>query len=172
MGEMFSSLVALGTLQAWLYRIDSKTALRATGFHALLYFSLLMFVQGLKIFCALFEIQFYEIPLLALILFLVFAPRPLDNFLVFGPTSGWTPNFYLLTGFAIGFLWQTREVGGDPLRFAEGYGWSFFAAALLPIFSAIKERLALLDTPAPFRGLPVFVTATGIFLLGLLSFIH
>ena len=72
------------------------------------------------------------------------------------------PDFYLLTTLWVGLAWFSY-----PVRdFRAGFLWSFLGAGLLPILSAIKERLDLSDQPEWFAGLPAFLTAAGLFLLG------
>ena len=181
MENMCSELVGLATAQVWLYRMNSKSALRSVGVHTLFYFFLLAFVQGLQIFCSLFAVEFYMIPLLSITLFFVFGGRIATGggsafspkgFPVFQRASAWVPDFYLFTGLWVSLMWNAQAVPTGPADFAKGYFWSFFAAGLLPIFSEMKERLALLNAPAGFQGLPLFMIAAGIFLLGLLSFVR
>ena len=167
-----SSLVALATAQVWLYRVDSKEAIRSIGFHTLFYFFLAVMVEGLGVFCSLFEVNFYEVPLFCLAMFFTFG-RPVRGFPAFVRTAPATPHFYLFTSLWFGLMWMTDgPAAASPLHFAHGYYRCLFAAALLPVFSALRERLSLLEAPPPFRGLPIFMVASGIFLLGLLSFVH
>ena len=167
-----SSLVALATAQVWLYQIDSKEAIRSVGFETVFYFFLAVIVEGLGVFCSLFEIRFYEVPLFCLAMFFIFG-RPVQGFPAFVRPSPAVPHFYLFTGLWFGLMWMAVGPRAEgPLHFAHGYYRCLLAAALLPVFSALRERLSLLEAPLPFRGLPIFMVASGIFLMGLLSFVR
>lgn len=169
---ILSSLVALATAQAWLYRVDSKEAIRSIGFHTLFYFFLSVAVEGLSVFCSLFAIQFYELPLFCLAMFFIFG-RPVQGFPAFANSVPAVPHFYLFTSLWFGLMWMANgPETANPLHFAHGYYACLLAAVFLPVFSALRERLTLLETPPPFRGLPIFMIASGIFLIGLLSFVR
>ncbi len=164
----FSALVGLASAQVLIYQINSKQALRAYLFFGFLYFFLFSFAWGLGIFCDLFSITFYKIPLLSLVLFLVFG-RKASGFPRFQKAFQEAPDFYLLSSLWISLIWVAFFQGSSLLS---GFFWSFFAALLLSVLAGIKERLALINPPNAFQGFPLFLAAAGFLLLGLHFFIN
>lgn len=170
-----TELVALVVGQILLYRISSRQALRTFWFLALFYLFLFSVVQGLQVFSRSFSIVFYEIPLLGLALFFVFG-NGVNGFPQFPKISAKLPDFYLLSGLWVSLIWfgefsRVEESASLSTSLTSGFLQSLFAAALFPVLAGIKERLALLNQPNEFRGLPVFLISAGILLLGFVFFL-
>ena len=165
MNWLFPSVVGLALAQVLLYRIDSRQALRAFGFLGIFYFFLFALVQELKIFCTLFSISFYDLPLLSITLLFVFG-REIRRFPRFARAVNSAPQFYLLTSLFMSLIWFKFLPSADS--FVRVFLWSFFAALLIPLLSGIKERLLLSNAPDAFRGLPLFLLAAGLLLLGMI----
>ena len=170
-----TELIGLAIGQVLLYRISSKQTLRTFWFLSLFYFFLFSFVQGLRIFCSSFSISFYEIPLLGLVLFFVFG-NGVSGFPRFQKTFLNIPDFYLLSGLWVSLIWFGEFSGAEEsvsvsTSLTNGFLQSFFAASLFPVLAGIKERLALLNQPNEFRGLPIFLISAGLLLLGFVFFL-
>ena len=173
-----AELVGLVSAQAVCYRISSKQALKTFWFLGLFYFFLFSFVQGLKVFCDLLSISFYKLPLLSIVLFLIFG-RGVNGFPSFQKAFRETPDFYLFSSLWISLIWMGSfssacmpEPVSASISLLHGFFWSFFTALLFPVLAGMKEKLALINPPDEFCGLPVFLIATGLLLLGLVFFIR
>ena len=171
MNWLLVELVGFVSAQAILYQVDSKEALKTFWFLGFFYFFLFSFVQGLHIFCGLFFISFYEVPLLALALFLVFG-RGMNGFPSFQKAFRELPDFYLVSGLWISLAWRTffPHPPLDAVSLLEGFFLSLWAALMLPVLAGIKERLALYKAPEVFRGLPLLLITAGVLLLGVVFF--
>ncbi len=177
MNWCLAELAGLVSAQVIFYQTSSKQALKTFWLLGLFYFFLFSFVQGLLIFCNLLFIPFYEIPLLSLALFFVFG-RGVNGFPSFQKAFREVPNFYLFSSLWISLIWIGFSRGHNLqseqaiTSLLHGFVWSFVAAFMFPVLIGIKDKLALMNPPNVFRGLPVFLIATGILLLGLVFFIH
>ncbi len=171
-----AELIGLVSAQAVFYQVSSKQALKTFWLLGLFYFFLFSFVQGLQIFCNLFFISFYEVPLLSLALFFVFG-RGVIGFPSFQKAFREVPDFYLFSSLWISLIWigffsgQDREPEQAIQSLLNGFVWSFVTALMFPILVGIKEKFVLMNPPNEFRGLPIFLIATGILLLSLVFFI-
>ena len=179
MNGLLFELVGLASAQVIFYRIHPKQAVKTFWLLTFFYFFLFSFTEGLRIFCNRFLISFYELPLLALALFLVFG-RGIRGFPRFQSAFREAPDFYLFSGLWVSLIWlggfppagQVQTPANITHALLNGFFQSFFAAFSLPILAGIKERIALLNPPEEFRGLPIFLMVTGIVLLGLIFFTH
>ena len=179
MNGFLFELVGLASAQVIFYRVNPKQAVKTFWLLAFFYFFLFSFTEGLRIFCNRFLISFYELPLLVLVLFLVFG-RGVRGFPRFQIAFREAPDFYLFSGLWVSLIWlgefppagQVQAQANITHALLNGFFQSFFAASLFPILAGIKERMVLLNPPEEFRGLPLFLMATGIVLLGLVFFIH
>lgn len=165
MDWFFPAVVGLALTQVIFYRVDSRKALRTFALLGIFYFFLFAFVQGLKIFCTLLTISFYDLPLLTLVLFLIFG-RELKTFPRFERVGRFVPQFYFWTSLFISLIWFAFPFSRES--FVGAFFWSFFVALLIPILSGIKERLSLSNSPEMFQGLPLFLLAAGILVLALM----
>lgn len=156
-------LVSLAVAQVLLYQVHPKKALKSAFFLGAFYLLLFSFAHGLRLFCATFSISFYELPLLALSLWLVFG-KTLKGVPRFEKMFFEVPNFYFFSGFWISLMWigMFRDH-----NIVEGAGWSFFAVVALPILAGLRQRLRLSSPLRSFEGLPLFLISTGFFLLAL-----
>lgn len=169
MNWFFSAIVGLASAQVILYRLDSKRALKTFGFLGFFYFFLFAFVEGLKIFCALFSISFYDLALLSITLFLVFG-REVKGFPAFEPRFKRAPGFYLFTSLFMSLIWFSFPEPAPDL-FIRAFTWSFFAALLIPMSAGMKDRLQLLKPRDELHSLTLFLLAAGILLLALTPWI-
>ena len=164
--------------QVIFYRVSSSGALKTFWFLGFFYFFLFSFIQGLRIFCEFLSISFYELPLLSVVLFLVFG-RGVNGFPNFQKVFGEAPDFYLFSSLWVSLIWMgffsfehVPQPVSAQVSLLHGFFWSFFTALLFPVLAGIKEKLALMDPPNAFRGLPIFLITTGFLLLGLLFFVR
>lgn len=178
MDSRLQELVGLALAQAVFYRMSSKQALKTFWLLGFFYFFLFSFVQGLKIFCDLLSVSFYKLPLLSIVLFFVFG-RGINGFPNFQKAFREAPDFYLFSSLWVSLVWMafsssvySPETVSARVSLLHGFFWSFFAAFLFPVLTGIKEKLDLTNSPGAFRGLPIFLIATGILLLGLVFFIY
>ena len=160
------SLMGLALVQAWLYRVSARHVLRNFWLLVLFYLLIFYFARGLKIFCGFCSISFYESPIFAALLFLVFG-RGIRGFARFPKANSSAPNFYLLSGLWIGLIWISFFSQGSVL---DGFKGSLLSAFFFLILIGIKERLEILDAPSGFKGLPLLLISAGIFLLGFYFF--
>ena len=168
MAEYLVSLMGLSLVQLVLYRIDSRRVVQHVWVLILFYLVIFYFAKGLQIFSGLFAISFYELPLFALILMLVFGGG-IKRLLVFQKKNNDSRNFYFFSGLWLGLLWLGPFSQATPL---EGLGESLLATLFLIIMAGIKERLELLQMPASLKGLPILFISGGTFLLGFIFLIH
>ena len=157
------SLVGLAFAQVVFYEFSPKQAFKISGFLFIFYLILFSFVKGLQFFCGLYSISFYEVQLLAIVLFFAFGGKPL-GFPHIGKASQALPPFYFFSGLWMSMNWLGMpEISGWP----GGFLGPLLASLSLPILSGIKERLGLQDAPRACSGLPLLFLSTGFFLLGL-----
>ena len=182
--SLLAAFFGLAVSQAALYQIPTKQALQHFWFLGFFYFFLFAFAQGIVIFSHLFSLPFCEFPLFFLAVFILFR-RTGKPFPQFGKQVRPAPDFYLFSAVWIGVIWLSFILnpmigahGHAPLlldapeeSYVRSFFWSFFPALVLPVLVGIKERLALLDPPKAFEGLPVFLIASAIFFLAIIFFL-
>ena len=181
-GWLLTAFFGLAVAQIALYQIPSKQALHGFWFLGFFYFFLFAFAQGVALFSRLFSLPFYEFPLFFLAVFVLFR-RTGKPFPQFGKQVRLAPDFYLFSAIWMGVIWLSfiltvvGAVHEPPLHgrwqeiYVQSFFWSFFPALVLPVLAGIRDRLALLDPPKAFEGLPVFLIASAIFLLAILFFL-
>lgn len=159
--DLMTAFFALATVQMLLYRIKPREALKRFWILGGLYLGLFLVVKGLHMLGGRLGQSPYELPLLLILLWLA-ARGAAARLPGFRGRSGGAPDFYLTT-----ILWAGLGWFAHPVRdMVAGLLWSFCGAGLLPVLSAMKERLELADQPEWFAGLPAFLTAAGLLLLG------
>ncbi len=180
--SFLAAFFGLAVSQAALYRIPTKQALQNFWFLGFFYFFLFAFAQGIVIFSRLFSLSFCEFPLFFLAVFILFR-RTGKPFPQFGQQVRPAPDFYLFSAIWMGVIWLSfiltvvGAVHEPPLHgrwqeiYVQSFFWSFFPALVLPVLVGVKERLALLNPPKAFEGLPVFLIASAIFLLAIIFFL-
>jgi len=166
--ELLVAFVGLSAVQTAYYHIRVRYATRHIWLLGGFYFAVFLIANATHLLVEHFEISFYELPLLSLVLFLggMECQRALPRFrrVFLG-----IPEFYLGSSLWAGFTWlgQFGQIG-----LWQGAMWSLFAAMLLPILAALKERLSLTDPPKWARGLPIYWVTVGVLLLGCLGFLQ
>ena len=170
MDPHYFAFFTLASAQVLLYRISVKPAFKNFVFLWVFYFSIFTFAEGLNVFCRLFSISFYEIPLFVLAILILFG-RKLKGLPKFQKSFRSAPDFYLLSGLWIGLASIDIPAQGRLYQFLFGFFYSYVAAFLLPIMAALKEKLALTNPPEEFSGLPIFLVTAGLVSLALFPFL-
>ncbi|GEM_PF-3623652 len=169
----FLSFTSLVLAQIIFYEISSKQALRSCWFLSLFYLLVFTCVQGLVIFCRLFSIAFFVLPILS-VMCSFFLGRGLKRIPQFQKKYFALPNFYFFSSLWLSLIWSgylsDQAVLNAKYNLIEGFVWSWFLAVLFPILAGIKERLELTDLPSGFSSTGLLMVAAGFILLALSFF--
>ncbi len=155
-------------LQVIFYKISLKKAVESYWFLAIFYFSVLLYVQGLIIFCRKFGIEFYEGPLLVMSLIIILK-RGIKKAPSFDKLIFELPNFYFFSALSVAFIWLSclsRHTIWTPIESTlEAAFWAVLTALILPIISGLQERLELMDIPLHFSIQSLLLLAVSFLIL-------
>ena len=171
--QAFLSYTSLVCAQVIFYDVSMRQALKSYWFLGFFYFLIFSCVQGLILFCDLFSVSFFVIPL-ACLLNSFFLKNGLRRVPQFNKRYFTLPNFYLLSSLWLSLVWAgyllNQTVLTAKYNLIEAFIWSWFSAILFPILAGIKERIGLMEVPPGFSATGIFFVAVGIVVLALSFF--